>query len=86
LGCLSAFKRSTKKEQNLENKDIAMTWPCSDYDKHQTKDMSLISLLYGKGYKTLADNTSTLIPQSYLRRRGTFKDKLQLELSDVYDF
>ena len=37
-------------------------------------------------YETLTNNTITTIPQSYLSRRSTFKDKLQLELIGVYNF
>jgi hypothetical protein len=77
LVCLSAFKRSTKKEQNLENKDIAMTWLCSELRQASNKGYVLELPAVWDRYKTLADDTSTIIPPSYLSRRGTFKDKLQ---------
>ena len=87
LPCLSAFNRSTSKtKQESANTDLAMIWLCQEL--HQSADKGHVILLddVWERYKELAEESSTMIQPSYQSRRGTFKEKLQSQLGDIFNF
>ena len=87
LPCLSTFNRSTSKtKQESANTDLAMIWLCQEL--HQSADKGHVILLddVWERYKELAEESSTMIQPSYQSRRGTFKEKLQSQLGDIFNF
>ncbi len=87
LNCLSAFNRSTSKtKQESANTDLAMIWLCQEL--RQSADKGHVILLddVWERYKELAEESSTMIQQSYQSRRGTFKENLQSQLGDIFNF
>lgn len=87
LTCLRAFTRSTTKtKQDSDNTDLAMVWLCKEL--HQSADKGHVILLNDvwERYKELAEESSTVIQPSYYSRRTTFKENLQSQLGDIFNF
>ncbi len=87
LLCLSAFNRSTSKaKQESAKTDIAMTWLCQELIQSADKGHVILLDDVWERYKELAKESSTVIQPSYESRRGTFKEKLQSQLGDIFNF
>ena len=87
LTCLRTFTRSTTKiKQDSDNTDLAMVWLCKEL--HQSADNGHVIQLNDvwERYKELAEESSTIIQPSYFSRRATFKEKLQSQLGDIFNF
>lgn len=87
LACLSAFTRSTTKTKQETNKtDLAMLWLCKEL--HQSADKGHVIQLNDvwERYTELAEELSISIQPSYYSRRTTFKEKLQSQLGDIFNF
>lgn len=87
LPCLSKSNRSTSKtKQESANTDLAMIWLCQEL--HQAAEKGNVILLdtVWNRYKELAEESSTTIAPSYESRRATFKEKLQSQPGDTFNF
>ena len=87
LTCLRAFTRSTAKtKQESDKTDLAIVWLCKELQESAYKGHVILVNDVWERYKVLAEESSTTIQPSYLSRRSTFKEKLQSQLGDIYNF
>jgi len=87
LTCFRIFNRSTTKaKQNSVSTDIAMIWLCKQL--HETADKGHVIFIVDawEMYKELAEESQTTIQQSYFSRSTTFKEKLQSQIGDAFNF
>jgi hypothetical protein len=88
LTCFSAFKRTTLKTQHCyqEHPDLPMIWLASELHYAAEKGHVLRLSDVWDRYVKLSDDSNTVIPKSFISRRGTFKEKLQLQVSNFITF
>ena len=87
LACLSTFDRSVfKTKQVSKSIDLAMIWLCQEL--HQSADKGRVILLnhVWDRYNKLAEESATTLQASFYSRKGTFKERLQSQVGDIFTF
>ena len=86
--CLSTYKYHTgkNKEECQTTEDIAMIFLCSElhYAAEHNRVLQLSDVWVR--YNELAQETNTQIPQSFISRRTSFKEKLMKKVGDSFKF
>jgi len=84
--CYKAFIRKTSKtSDSISMIDLAMQWLVEELETSATQGHIIELSEVWNRYCELAELAGTGVPQSYLSRHATFKEKLQ-SLLDAYDF
>ena len=87
LVCLRAFERSnsrTKKE--CIDTDLAFSWLCGELESGADQGHVFQLTDVWNRYVELADELAIGIPQSFISRRATFKEKLENKVSTIFQF
>ena len=85
LKCMNAFKYETQKtEKESKGEDLAMIFLVRELEyagnKHQILQLSDVWSRYCR----LIEEIGSEIPQSYITRKSTFKDKLQIKVQGIF--
>ena len=78
-------KKTSKAKDQIERTDLAMQWLVQEQKEAAEKSHVLELSEVRKRYTKLADAASVQIPASFISRRASFKEKLVLQVEDVYD-
>ena len=85
--CRSAFNyRAQKNKLESEHTDVAMIFLCSELTYAAEQNQVLLLSDVWARYKTLAEETGSQIPQSFMSRRSSFKEKLIARLGALFKF
>lgn len=85
--CLSAYQYHTgKNKEESKNTDIALIFLCSEL-RYAAKSNQILQLSdVWTRYTELAEETNIEIPQSFISRRSSFKEKLMQRVGDLFQF
>lgn len=87
VSCFVKFTRqASKAKEQCKNIDLAMQWLIQELNQAAKKAHVLELSEVWKRYRDLAETAGLQIPQSFISRRASFKEKLAREVADVYDF
>eukprot|EP00112_Aurelia_sp_Birch-Aquarium-sp1_P026470 Seg940.1 transcript_id=Seg940.1/GoldUCD/mRNA.D3Y31 product="hypothetical protein" protein_id=Seg940.1/GoldUCD/D3Y31 len=87
LSCLAAFDRATERtKKESEKADLAFIWLCKELEQAATRGLVFQLVDVWERYVELAKDLAITIPQSFLSRRATFKEKLVSQLNGEFHF
>ena len=87
LKCYASFMKNTSRVRDtVKENDIAMTWLCKELEETAGKGYMLDMDEVWKRYCTLMRDTGKEVPQSFLSRRSSFKEKLRSLINEFFEF
>ena len=85
--CRTAFNyRTQKNKQESEHTDVAMIFLCTELTYAAEQNQVLLLSDVWTRYKVLAEDTGSQIPQSFISRRSSFKEKLIARVGELFEF
>ena len=87
LSCLTAFGRATERtKKESEKADLAFIWLCKELEQAATRGLVFQLVDVWERYIELAKDLAITIPQTFLSRRATFKERLVSQLNGEFHF
>lgn len=87
LKCINTFKYETQKTEKASKcEDLAMLFLVRELEYAAKKHQILQLFDIWNRYCGLVEKIESKMPQSYITRRSTFKENLQLKLQNIFQF